>query len=407
MSLDLNYVREQFPALDNEWVFMDNAGGSQILKGCVENINEYYYKNNVQLGGSYDLSQAASRAFSEGREKISTLFNAKFADEIVFGPSSTVLLQFLSKALESHFHPGDEVIVTSLDHESNIGPWLELEKLGVIIKIWEFNTKTYTLDIEDLEKIITEKTKLVAFIHVSNIVGTINPVKKFTKYIHDHGAMVCVDGVAYSPHRAIDVVDWNVDFYVLSLYKTYGPHHAALYCRMDHMLELDNLYHFFYGKDKIPAKMEPGNANYELSYASGAVVDYLSEIGSCENKNVPVRENIEKAFDLITGHEILLNSILLDYLVSRKDCTIIGPKDDTSDSRVPTVAFIVDGKLSDQICVAMDQHKIAIRYGDFHARRLSNRLNLQRNNGAVRISLTHYNTVNEVNKLIDALEQVL
>ena len=158
MSLDLNYVREQFPALDNEWVFMDNAGGSQILKGCVENINEYYYKNNVQLGGSYDLSQAASRAFSEGREKISTLFNAKFADEIVFGPSSTVLLQFLSKALESHFHPGDEVIVTSLDHESNIGPWLELEKLGVIIKIWEFNTKTYTLDIEDLEKIITEKS---------------------------------------------------------------------------------------------------------------------------------------------------------------------------------------------------------------------------------------------------------
>ena len=341
MSLDLNYVREQFPALDNEWVFMDNAGGSQILKGCVENINEYYYKNNVQLGGSYDLSQAASRAFSEGREKISTLFNAKFADEIVFGPSSTVLLQFLSKALESHFHPGDEVIVTSLDHESNIGPWLELEKLGVIIKIWEFNTKTYTLDIEDLEKIITEKTKLVAFIHVSNIVGTINPVKKFTKYIHDHGAMVCVDGVAYSPHRAIDVVDWNVDFYVLSLYKTYGPHHAALYCRMDHMLELDNLYHFFYGKDKIPAKMEPGNANYELSYASGAVVDYLSEIGSCENKNVPVRENIEKAFDLITGHEILLNSILLDYLVSRKDCTIIGSKDDTSDSRVPTVAFLL------------------------------------------------------------------
>ena len=202
--------------------------------------------------------------------------------------------------------------------------------------------------------------------------------------------MVCVDGVAYSPHRAIDVVDWNVDFYVLSLYKTYGPHHAALYCRMDHMLELDNLYHFFYGKDKIPAKMEPGNANYELSYASGAVVDYLSEIGSCENKNVPVRENIEKAFDLITGHEILLNSILLDYLVSRKDCTIIGSKDDTSDSRVPTVAFIVDGKLSDQICVAMDQHKVAIRYGDFHARRLSNRLNLQRNNGAVRISSVSY-----------------
>ena len=407
MSLDLNYVRQQFPALDNEWVFMDNAGGSQILKGCVENINEYYYKNNVQLGGSYALSQNAASAFSEGREKISTLFNAKSANEIVFGPSSTVLLQFLSKALENYFQPGDEVIVTSLDHESNIGPWLELEKLGVTVKFWEFNTKTYTLDLEDLEKIITKKTKLVSFIHVSNIVGTINPIKKFTEFIHDHGAMVCVDAVAYAPHRAIDVVDWNVDFYVLSLYKTYGPHHAALYCRMDHMLELDNLYHYFYGKDKIPAKMEPGNANYELSYASGAIVDYLSEIGSHANKNLSVREGIVNAFELIADHETILNSMLLDYLVSRKDCKIIGSEDGTSISRVPTVSFIVDGKLSDQICVAMDQHKVAIRYGDFHARRLSDRLNLDRCNGAVRISLTHYNTVNEVKKLIDALEQIL
>ena len=407
MSLDLNYVRGQFPALDNEWVFMDNAGGSQILMGCVANINEYYYANNVQLGGSYELSQAASRAFTEGREKISTLFNAKSANEIVFGPSSTVLLQFLSKALSSRFQPGDEVIVTSLDHESNIGPWIELEKLGVKIKFWELNTKTYTLELEDLEKIITKKTKLVAFIHVSNIVGTINPVKKFTKFIHDHGAMVCVDAVAYAPHRAIDVVDWNVDFYALSLYKTYGPHHAALYCRMDHMIELDNLYHYFYGKDKIPAKMEPGNANYELSYASGAIVDYLIEIGSDTNKKTTVRENIEIAFEQITDHEIMLNSILLDYLTSCENCTIIGSEDGTSSSRVPTVAFVADGKLSDQICIAMDKHKIAIRYGDFHARRLSDRLNLQQHNGAVRISLTHYNTTGEVNKLIEALDQVL
>jgi len=407
MTLDLNFVRSQFPALDSEWAFMDNAGGTQILKGCVDNINEYYYKNNVQLGGSYEPSQIAAKAFNEGRRKISTLFNAKSADEIVFGPSTTVLLQFLSKSLVGQFNKGDEVIVTTMDHETNIGPWLELEKWGVIVKFWDINLDTHTLHLSDLKKLISDKTKLVAFTHVSNIVGTINPVKEFTRFIHDHGAMVCVDAVAYAPHRAVDVSEWGVDFYAFSLYKTFGPHHAALYCRMDRMLELDNLYHYFYGKDKIPAKMEPGNANYELSYGSGAIVDYLVELGSRANENGTDRENIEAAFDLITDHETRLGSMLLSYLGNRNDCNIIGIDDGNNTSRVPTISFTIKGKLSDQICLAMDKHKIGIRFGDFHARRLSDLLLLNQFNGAVRISLTHYNTMDEVERLISSLDQVL
>ncbi len=407
MALDMKYVRDQFPALKNEWVFMDNAGGSQILKGCVDNISEYYYSNNVQLGGSYDISQAAFKAYGEGRGKVATLFNAARADEIVFGPSTTVLLQFLTKSMASQFSAGDEVIVTITDHESNIGPWVWLEERGVIIKFWPMNKETYELELSALDALMTDKTKLVAFTHVSNLLGTINNVKEITDFVHARGALVCVDAVAYAPHRAIDVQDWNVDFYAISLYKTYGPHHAALYCRYDLMQELDSLYHYFYGKDKIPAKMEPGNANYELSYASGAIVDYLVTLGEQAGSTGSRREKLEAAFADIEEQETILCEQVLSYLRKRNDCGILGIKDGNDSRRVPTIAFRIDGRDPEQICLAMDKHKIAVRFGDFHARRLCDSLDITKDNGAVRISLTHYNTVEEVAKLITALDKVL
>lgn len=403
----MNFVREQFPGLKSEWTLMDNAGGSQILKGCVDKITEYYYSNNVQMGGSYEVSQNAAKAYQNGRENIATLFNAARTDEIVFGPSTTVLLQFLTKSLASQFRAGDEVIVTITDHESNIGPWVWLEEKGVIIKFWPMNKETYELELDALDNLMTDKTKMVAFTHVSNLLGTINDVKEITQFVHDRGAMVCVDAVAYAPHRAVDVQDWNVDFYALSLYKTYGPHHAALYCRYDHIKELDGLYHYFYGKDKIPAKMEPGNANYELSYGSGAIVDYLVTLGEQAGATGSRREKIVAAYEDITAQEILIGEKFLNYLRKRNDCTVLGIKDGNDAGRVPTIAFTIDNKDPEKICLAMDKHKIAVRFGDFHARRLSDSLDITKDNGAVRVSMTHYNTVEEVDKLIKAFESVL
>ena len=407
MALDMNFVRDQFPGLKNEWTLLDNAGGSQILKGCVDKITEYYYSNHVQLGGSYEVSQNAAKAYQNGRENIATLFNAARTEEIVFGPSTTILLQFLTKSLASQFRAGDEVIVTITDHESNIGPWVWLEEKGVIIKFWPMNKETYELELDALDDLMTDKTKMVAFTHVSNLLGTINDVKKITQFVHDRGAMVCVDAVAYAPHRAVDVQDWNVDFYALSLYKTYGPHHAALYCRYDHMKDLDGLYHYFYGKDKIPAKMEPGNANYELSYASGAIVDYLVTLGEQAGETGSRRQKLEAAYREITDHETLIGEKLLSYLRKRNDCTVIGIRDGNNPRRVPTIAFTIDGKDPEKICLEMDKHKIAVRFGDFHARRLSDSLDITKDNGAVRISMTHYNTVEEIDKLIKALDSVL
>ena len=407
MALDIQQVRENFPGLDTEWVLMDNAGGSQILKSVVDKISQYYYSNNVQTGGSYDLSQQAARALATGRESIATFFNASRPEEIVFGPSSTVLLQFLSKAMAHQFSSGDEIVISITDHESNIGPWVALEEKGVKIKFWYMNEDTYELELDELDKLMTDNTKLVCCTHVSNVLGTINPVKSIAKFVHDRGAKICVDGVAYAPHRAVDVQDWDVDFYALSLYKTYGPHHAALYCKYEHMPDLANLYHYFYDKDKIPAKLEPGNANYELSYASSAIVEYLSGLGNRTCEDGTPREKLVAAFEQFAIHEAELSEKLLAYLRARNDCQIIGNPDGTDPNRVATISFTIEGEDPEQVCKNLDKHKIAIRFGDFHARRLVDSMGLSEANGALRVSMTHYNTLEEVDRLIQALETVL
>jgi selenocysteine lyase/cysteine desulfurase len=269
------------------------------------------------------------------------------------------------------------------------------------------NKETYELELDALDELMTDKTKLVAVVHASNLLGTINNVKEIAQFVHDRGAKICVDAVAYAPHRAVDVQDWNVDFYALSLYKTFGPHHAALYVRYDHLQELDGLYHYFYGKDKIPAKMEPGNANYELSYGSGAIVDYLVELGTQAGATGSRREKLVAAFDDITEQEMLVGERLLSYLRKRNDCTIIGIKDGMDPRRVPTISFTIDGKDPEQVCLAMDKYKIAMRFGDFHARRLADSMDISKDNGAMRVSMTHYNTVEEVDALTAALNEVL
>lgn len=407
MSLDTNFVRQQFPGLAGDWTFFDNAGGSQILKPVIDKIGEYLVNNNVQTGGSYDVSLRSANAVLKGREAIATWVNAARPQEVVLGPSTTVLLQNLSRSLSSQWQEGDEIIVTNSDHESNIGPWINLENKGVVTKFWEINADTYELDLDQLKALMSEKTKLVCFTHASNILGTINPVKEITRLAHEHGAKVCVDAVAYAPHRAIDVLDWDVDYYAFSLYKTYGPHHAALYGKYDHLLKLDNLYHYFYQADQVPGKLEPGNTNYELTYGSTAIVDYLSELGIQAGSSGSTRDNIVAAFSSITTHENKLGERLLGYLRSREDCRIIGLTEGDDPRRVPTISFIIDGKDPEQVCKKMDLHKIAMRFGDFHSRRLVEALGLAGNKGVLRVSMTHYNTIEEVDALIKALELVL
>lgn len=406
-KLDIDYVRSQFPGLQKEWTFFDNAGGSQILKQAVERMNSFLFDKNVQIGGSYTTSQDAAQALYDARSAAMQLVNASRPEEIIFGSSTTVLLQNLARAMSSQLSAGDEIIVTISDHESNIGPWDKLRDAGVTIKFWPLNKDTYALDLDDLAQLITDKTRLVCVTHVSNIIGTINPIADIAAFVHAHGARICVDAVAYAPHRAVDVKAWGVDYYVFSLYKTYGPHYALMYGKYSHLLELDTLYHYFYGKDKVPGKMEPGNPNYELAYATVGIVDYLCELGTRAGSNGDNREKITTAFQAIAQQEDLLTERLLSYLRSRNDCRIIGQTTNRDGQRIPTISFVVDGQDSAEICKAMDAHKIAIRFGDFHARRLVEYLDLTTNNGTVRVSMVHYNTLSEVDALIAALDQII
>lgn len=309
--------------------------------------------------------------------------------------------------MASQFEPGDEIIVTVSDHESNIGPWVGLQDAGVNIVTWLIDKESLELRLDDLRSLMTERTRLVAVTYVSNILGTINPIADITKIAHENGALVCVDAVAYAPHRAIDVAALDVDYLVFSLYKVFGPHFAVLYGKYELFAELDNLYHYFYGKDKIPAKLEPGNASYELGYSSTGIIDYLTELAEHAGCSGTQREKIEFAFGQITAHENLVAERLLSYLRERSDCRIIGFDHGDDPRRVPTISFVVDGQDPGEIAARIDAYDIAVRFGDFHARRLIEYLDLTRGNGCVRVSMAHYNTLQEVDALTAALDDVL
>ena len=401
--LDIDNVRAQFPGLSSQWAFLDNAGGSQVLRTVAERVADYLLTTSVQTGASYAVSQKASARLSEARGKIARLLNAARPEEIVFGPSTSVVLRFLAIAMASQLQAGDEIILTDFDHESNIGPWHTLQARGVVQKTWHIDPETFAISLNDLERLMTKRTKLLCMTHASNILGTINPVAGAARIAHAYGARICVDGVAFAPHRAVDVQALDIDYYAFSFYKTFGPHFAVLYGKHSHLLELDGLYHYFYGRDKVPGKLEPGNPNYELAWGCTGIVDYLDSLGAGDGS----RASINQAFAAIAQHEEALSQRLLAWLNRRNDIRVIGSREHDRAIRVPTIAFKVEGRDSMEIVQRTDLDFLGIRHGDFHSRRLVEWLGLASGNGVLRASMVHYNTVEEVDRLIASLEKAL
>lgn len=406
-QLDLEYVRRQFPALSDDIVLLDNAGGSQIAKPVVDRISEFMVSANVQLGATYSTSVTAARKVAEGREALATLLNADRAEEVVMGATATQLFDQLAQALVQHWEPGDEIIVSNFDHEANIGPWRRLEQRGIVVKTWDLPEGEYKPGPESLAPLLGPKTRLVAMTHCSNIFGSINDVRAVADLVHEHGAMICVDGVAFAPHRAIDVKALDADFYGFSVYKTYGPHHAALYGKYDLLRhKAGNINHYFYGEDRVPNKLEPGNPNYELAYSCVGVIEYFEDLAAAHGINAHGRAAVEASFDMIADHEAALSERLLAYLRSREDVAIVGDPSSSREARVPTISFVIAGQSSREAVEAIDPSGIGIRFGDFHSKRLVQALGLGDPDGVIRVSAVHYNTLEEMDRLIERFESL-
>ena len=406
-TLDLNAIRAEFPSLRNDCVYLDNAGGSQVLRRVADRVRDYLLTSSVQLGASYAASQDAGAKVLAARRSVAELVHAPHDDEVVMGGSTTSLMFRLTQALRPGVRPGDEIIVTNSDHEANIGGWSRLQEAGAVLRIWQTNPDTLALELPDLERLLSPRVKWVAMTHASNILGTVNPVAEVAARVHAVGARLCVDAVAYAPHRLVDVQASGADVYVFSFYKVFGPHYAVLWGRRELLLQLPSLNHYFIGPEVIPYKLQPGNVNYELSYGCVGINEYLTDVGTMLGGTGSARQKMQTAFDAFERHEDALAERLLAYLRGKKSVRIIGLPGAAAGGRVPTVSFMVAGRMSESIVRHVDQFRIGIRFGDFYARRLIEALGLDAQGGVVRVSIAHYNTAQEIDRLIHHLDAVI
>ncbi|MEM6295743.1 MAG: aminotransferase class V-fold PLP-dependent enzyme [Myxococcota bacterium] len=409
MDLDVDFARAQFPALQSPWALFDNAGGSVTPRVVADRVHHYMQHHQVQLGASYGLSQSAEAAVRAGEATAATLLGASVAETIV-GPSTTANLNTLSLGIGALMNPGDEIIVTNLDHESNIGCWRRMASRGdLVLREWMLRPETASLHLDDLRDLLTDKTRMVAFTHCANVVGAILDVPTIVAAIRENRAdtIVGVDGVAYAPHRHVDVKAWDVDLYSVSLYKVYGPHLGCVYGRESLILHAAGQNHEFIPESQIPYKFQPGNVTHELAAGLPGITDYFASIA--DRHQVPEgdpRARHAAVFDLFSAHEAKLAARLLEGLNAHDAVTVLGPCVPDPDVRVPTVAFTVKGRDASALPPIFDERGVALRYGHFYAKRAIDALGLADRGGIVRVSLVHYNTLDEVDRFLSILGEM-
>lgn len=395
-------MRARFAALDGDWALLDNAGGSAPLSAVAARISEYLRRWPVQLGASYGPSADAGQRQSEARQALAGLFatgggRVPCAGRVAIGASTTSLLSRLARSLAPALAPGDEIIVTDADHEANIGAWLRLQAHGVRIRWWRIRPDSMRLELEDLDALLSGRTRLICFTHASNLLGSALDLGPLVARARAAGALTCVDGVAFAPHRALAFEDWGVDWYAFSLYKVFGPHCALLCSSEAGAALLGNLNHEWMAPTEPAARLEPGAWPYELAWGAAAVPEYFAALSAYHGG---------PAFDLITAHEQALTRRLLEWLTSRRGVRIIGAAE-LGPCRLPTVSFVATGRRPAEVVQHADHAMVGIRHGHFYAPRLVEALGLERASGVVRVSMAHYNTEVEIDCLIRALEVVL
>ncbi len=411
IKLDIDYVRSQFPAfkdpLCKDWSFFENAGGSYVPKQVVDQLNKFMISTKVQPYAEYPMSKIAGNNMDKATEVFAEMINAN-KKEIIIGGSTSINLYVLSNALRYLIHPGDEVIVTNQDHEANISPWRRLKEIGAKIVEWKFDKNTHELEISELKKLINNKTKILAVTHCSNIVGSVNDLKEISKIAHEYNTIVIGDGVSYAPHGFPNVKDLGVDFYTFSLYKTYGPHLALLYGKEEILKNLPNQNHEFLN-GTYPYTINPGGSNHEELVSLIGIFEYFEKIYShhFKSKNINLLDKIKKINALIAKHEEEIANPILKYISEREDLVLIGKNEIKNKNRAPTISFYSKNMPSKQLSEQLVKNNIATRNDNFYAWRCLNFLNIDTNDGVVRISMVHYNTKEEVDYLISVLDKII
>jgi cysteine desulfurase family protein (TIGR01976 family) len=407
---DVGWVREQFPSLKlqvngHAAAFLDAPAGTQVPRQVMDAIQNYLLTANANTCGAFETSRGNDAMIVSTRAVMADFFNCD-PSEVVFGQNMTTITFGLARAIGRELKAGDEIVVTTLDHDANVAPWRALEEKGVAIHQVDIREEDCTLDLEDLTRKITPRTKLVAVGYASNMVGTINPVAEITKLAHAAGALMFVDAVHYAPHGLIDVKALDCDFLVCSPYKFFGPHMGALYGKREH-LQRFKPYKVRPAGDAIPDCWETGTQVQELIAGIAAAVDYLAELGRhCDSNAKSRRDALQAAYGATASYERTLLARLLESLQTIPGVKVYGITDPKRfDERCATISLRMGEHRPTEIAKFLGDRGIFTWDGNFYALNLSERLGLEQKGGVLRIGLVHYNTIEEVERLLAALRE--
>lgn len=407
--LDPIALRAQFPALQRTIngqpaVFLDGPGGTQSPERVIDAMAGYLRQGSSNLGGPFQTSREADAAADAAREAIRDLLNARRAEEIVFGQNMTSLTFSASRAIAREWHAGDEIIVTRLDHDANISPWLRAaEDQGVTVRWLDLHPEDCTLALEKLPELLNERTKLVAVSYASNAVGTISDVAGVIKSAHAAGALVYVDAVHYAPHDLIDVQELDCDFLACSVYKFFGPHTGVLYGKYEHLDRLP-AYKVRPAPSRPPGKWETGTQSFESLSGVAAAVEYLAALGGPDGTR---RERLARGMKAIKQHESSLSERFLHQATTVPGLRVYGITDiEELNRRTPTFAVSLDGKSPESVATYLGDRGFFVWHGHYYAVAIMERLGVLESGGLVRIGFTHYNTNEELDRLITTLREL-
>jgi len=417
-TIDLSPLRSQFPALQQTdekgrpYVYFDGPGGTQVPQIVIDAMADYFINANANCGGPFATSYRNDEMIDQARNAMADFLNAGSEKEIVFGANMTTLTFNFSRAIGRSLQAGDEIIVTNLDHDANISPWLALEELGIVIKWADIDIKDCRLDLDHLSSLISGKTKLIAVGYASNAVGTINPIKKIAAMAHAAGARVWVDAVHYAPHRPIDVQAIDCDFLVCSAYKFFGPHVGVVWAKQELLEHLD-AYKVRPANPNPPYKFETGTLNHEGLAGVVAAVDYLAAIGrdyggslsSTLDNYQGRRRELKQAMEIIAAYERPLFSKMLAGLTKIPGVTVYGILNEHQfDERCPTLAFTREGYTPADIASKLGENGIFVWHGNYYALSVTESLGVEESGGMVRVGLAHYNTKEEVERFLSIID---